>query len=188
MLKNLDLQRPRSASTSRRPAPAPTATASSRSAWCAWNRAAPAAATAPWSTREMPIPVLVTAVHGISDQDVSGAPTLAAVAPEIHALFEGADLCGFNSIGFDAPNWRRRCAASARRSSSRAGATSTPCASSTSWSPTPTAAYRKFCGKDLADAHAALADVEATLEVLDAMVGPRHAMRAPSGDVDDLHR
>jgi DNA polymerase III subunit epsilon len=134
----------------------------------------------------MPIPPPATAVHGISDDDVRDAPTLAAVAAEIVGLFEGADLCGFNSIGFDAPlletELRRVGAAldlAGRRhlDAMRIFHAMEP--------RTLTAAYRKYCGKDLAGAHAALADVEATLEVLDAMVGHYDEL---SGDVDDLHR
>ena len=135
---------------------------------------------------EMPIPAPATAVHGISDDDVRDAPVLAAVAPGIVALFEGADLCGFNSIGFDAPlleaELRRagtpiELAGRRHLDAMRIFHAMEP--------RTLTAAYRKYCGKDLTDAHAALADVEATLEVLDAMVGCYEEL---SGDVDDLHR
>lgn len=135
---------------------------------------------------EMPIPAPATAVHGISDDDVRDAPVLAAVAPGIVALFEGADLCGFNSVGFDAPlleaELRRagtpiELAGRRHLDAMRIFHAMEP--------RTLTAAYRKYCGKDLTDAHAALADVEATLEVLDAMVGCYEEL---SGDVDDLHR
>lgn len=135
---------------------------------------------------EMPIPPPATAVHGISDDDVRDAPTLAAVAPGIVALFEGADLCGFNSIGFDAPLLE----AELRRAGSPIDLAGRRHLDAMrifhAMEPrTLTAAYRKFCGKDLTEAHAALADVEATLEVLDAMVGCYDEL---SGDVDDLHR
>ncbi len=135
---------------------------------------------------EMPIPPPATAVHGISDDDVRDAPTLAAVAAEIVALFEGADLCGFNSIGFDAPlletELRRvgspiELAGRRHLDAMRIFHAMEP--------RNLTAAYRKYCGKDLTAAHAALADVEATLEVLDAMVACYDEL---NGDVDDLHR
>lgn len=120
---------------------------------------------------EMPIPPQATAVHGISDADVAGAPTLAGVARELIALFDGADLAGFNSIGYDAPlleNDLRRVGVEfsleGRRhvDAMRIFHRMEP--------RTLVAAYLKYCGKDLTEAHAALADVEATLEVLDAMV------------------
>jgi DNA polymerase-3 subunit epsilon len=134
---------------------------------------------------EMPIPPQATAVHGISDADVHDAPSLAGVARELLVLLDGADLAGFNSIGFDAPlleNELRRVGVEfsleGRRhvDAMRIFHRMEP--------RTLTAAYRKYCGKDLTEAHAALADVEATLEVLDAMVGRYEEL---GGDVGELH-
>ncbi|MBU1073553.1 3'-5' exonuclease, partial [bacterium] len=116
---------------------------------------------------------------------VREAPLLAAVAREIIDMFEGADLAGFNSVGFDAPlleNELRRVGTdfslAGRRhlDAMRIFHRMEP--------RTLEAAYRKYCGKDLTEAHAALADVEATLEVLDAMVARYDEL---SGDVTALH-
>ncbi len=135
---------------------------------------------------EMPIPPAASAVHGIHDADVRDAPVLAAVAREIIDLFEGADLAGFNSINFDTPlleNELRRVGAdfslADRRhlDAMRIFHRMEP--------RTLVAAYQKYCGKDLTEAHAALADVEATLEVLDAMVECYDEL---SGDVSELHK
>jgi len=52
---------------------------------------------------EMPIPPEATAVHGISDFDVSFAPRLREVASEVLGHLEGCDLAGFNVIRFDVP-------------------------------------------------------------------------------------
>jgi DNA polymerase-3 subunit epsilon len=46
------------------------------------------------------IPATATAVHGLSDVDVAGAPKFAAVAPALAAFLDGADLVGFN-LPFD---------------------------------------------------------------------------------------
>ena len=51
----------------------------------------------------VPIPPETTAVHGISDDDVSGCPTFADRAREIFEFFDGCDLSGFNSDRFDIP-------------------------------------------------------------------------------------
>jgi DNA polymerase-3 subunit epsilon len=135
---------------------------------------------------EMPIPPPASAVHGITDADVRDAPVLATVAREIVELFADADLAGFNSVGFDAPlleNDLRRVGVefslADRRhlDAMRIFHRMEP--------RTLVAAYRKYCGKDLREAHAALADVEATLEVLDAMVARYDEL---SGDVETLHR
>ena len=135
---------------------------------------------------EMPIPPGASAVHGIHDADVRVAPNLAAVAREVIEFFDGADLAGFNSVNFDAPlltNEMNRVGADfsleGRRhlDAMRIFFTMEP--------RTLVAAYRKYCGKDLTEAHAALADVQATLDVLDAMVGRYDEL---SGDVADLHK
>lgn len=134
---------------------------------------------------EMPIPPQATAVHGIRDADVRDAPRLADAAAEIVAFFEGADLAGFNSVGFDAPllecELRRAgvdfsLAGRRHLDAMRLFHAMEP--------RTLVAAYAKYCGKDLTGAHAALADVQATLEVLDAMVGRYDEL---TGDVDALH-
>src|SRR5262245_14853787 len=44
----------------------------------------------------IPIPAEASAVHGINDADVAGAPPFSAVAAEVAALFAGADVSGFN--------------------------------------------------------------------------------------------
>jgi len=51
----------------------------------------------------VPIPPETTAVHGISDADVSGCPTFADRAREIFEFFDGCDLSGFNADRFDIP-------------------------------------------------------------------------------------
>lgn len=50
---------------------------------------------------QVPIPAAATAVHGIRDVDVAGAPTFAAIAREVQGFVEGAVLLGYNSRSFD---------------------------------------------------------------------------------------
>lgn len=47
------------------------------------------------------IPSQASAIHGITDRDVRGAPTFRELAPSIAAALEGADLAGFNVARFD---------------------------------------------------------------------------------------
>jgi len=47
------------------------------------------------------IPPEVTAIHGITDQDVAHEPTFCARAKSLDALIKNADLAGFNIRGFD---------------------------------------------------------------------------------------
>jgi len=60
---------------------------------------------------EQPIPSETTAIHGISDSMVTGAPTFAQVAETVGALLAGCDLTGYNVDRFD----RRLLAAEFRR-------------------------------------------------------------------------
>jgi DNA polymerase-3 subunit epsilon len=47
---------------------------------------------------EMPIPPKATAIHGITDEDVAGAPSFREIAKTLTAFLEGCDLAGYNSI------------------------------------------------------------------------------------------
>jgi len=51
----------------------------------------------------IPIPPGVTAIHGISDEDVAGEPTFRQRAKKIRDFLDGCDIGGFNVIGFDLP-------------------------------------------------------------------------------------
>jgi len=49
----------------------------------------------------VPIPEETTAIHGITDEDVADAPTFAEMAEIIERHFAGADLAGYNILGYD---------------------------------------------------------------------------------------
>ena len=51
----------------------------------------------------IPIPEEVTRIHGIADADVAGAPTFPEMAEILEKHFAGADLAGYNLLGFDIP-------------------------------------------------------------------------------------
>ncbi len=115
----------------------------------------------------MPIPAEATAVHGITDTDVLGAPTLDKVADVVLSQLKGCDLAGFNCLRFDVPFLAEEL--------HRVGV---------DWDHTTarvvdvqriyhqmeprnlSAAMRFYCNKEHTGAHDALADVEATAEVL----------------------
>jgi len=52
---------------------------------------------------EMPIPKEVTAIHGISDEDIADKPTFNTLAKEVYNMIKDSDLAGFNSNRFDIP-------------------------------------------------------------------------------------
>jgi DNA polymerase III subunit epsilon len=120
---------------------------------------------------EIPIPPKVTAIHGISDDDVKDAPTFKGIARNLAVFLEGCDLAGYNAIRFDIPvlaeeflrtdtdfNFRKRRYVDVQvifhKKEQR----------------TLTAAYLFYCRKELENAHSAKSDTAATYEVLKAQL------------------
>ena len=119
----------------------------------------------------VPISKEASEVNGITDKDVKDCPTFAEKAPELAKVFEGCDLAGYNSNRFDVPMLVEEFALCGidihvmekklvdvqnifHKMEQR----------------TLVAAYRFYCGKELENAHSALADTRATLEVLEAQL------------------
>ncbi|MCH5334657.1 MAG: 3'-5' exonuclease [Alistipes sp.] len=132
----------------------------------------------------MHIPEEATAIHGITDDDVKDCPSFAQIAKSLSQFIEGCDFGGFNSNRFDLPmlveefmragievNFKRRKFIDVQNIFHKKEQR------------TLTAAYKFYCGKDLADAHSAEADTLATYEVLKAQLD-----RYPDldNDVDSL--
>ncbi len=135
---------------------------------------------------ERPIPPEATAIHGITDEHVRDQPTMAQLREELEQWLAGADLAGFNSVRYDLPLLQ----AELRRADSSlsfAGARHLDAMSIFHQMERRDlgAAFRFYCDQELVGAHNALADVTATLEVLDAQLG-----RYPDlpRDLDELHR
>lgn len=116
---------------------------------------------------EMPIPPEATAVHGITDAMVADAPTLELVARDVLDELAGCDLSGFNVMRFDIPllteelhrvgyewNTANLRVVDVQRIFHKMEPRDL------------SAALRFYCGKEHAGAHDALADVEATADVL----------------------
>lgn len=120
---------------------------------------------------ERHIPAEASAVHGIYDADVKDCPAFRDKAEELKKIFEGCDLAGFNSNRFDIP----LLAEEFIRSGVNIDLTSPRRVDVQNIyhkleRRTLVAAYKFYCNKDLENAHSALADTEATLEVLEAQL------------------
>ena len=114
-----------------------------------------------------PIPATATAVHGISDADVAGAPRFAEVVDEIETFFDGADIAGYNVARFDIPLLMEELARCGR-DFGLAGRRRVD-AQEIFFRMEPrtlAGAVRFYCGDDMTGAHDAMADTEATVRVL----------------------
>jgi DNA polymerase-3 subunit epsilon len=113
------------------------------------------------------IPVESIAIHGITDAELVNEPRFHEKAAELHEIFSDADLGGFALRRLDIPMLTKefeRAGFSYNVDSRRIIDASTIFREKERRN--LSAAYKFYCGKDLVDAHSALADAEATLDVL----------------------
>lgn len=116
---------------------------------------------------QMHIPEASTAIHGITDDDVKDAPAFAQIAKSLCQFIEGCDFGGFNSNRFDLPmlveeflragvdvDFKKRKFIDVQNIFHKMEQR------------TLVAAYKFYCGGDLENAHSALADTQATYDVL----------------------
>ena len=52
---------------------------------------------------EIPIPLEVSKIHGITDDMVREEPSFKVIAPDVKSMINNCDLAGFNSDKFDIP-------------------------------------------------------------------------------------
>ncbi len=118
-----------------------------------------------------PIPLDISEIHGIYDIDVLKCPTFKDLANEIKAFIADSDLGGFNSNKFDIPMLEEEFM--------RAGVSSEFTNKKLvdvqnifhkMEKRTLGAAYKFYCKKDLENAHSAIHDAQATLDVLLAQI------------------
>lgn len=120
---------------------------------------------------EIPIPEEVSAIHGIYDEDVLGKPTFAQIADDLLEFIGDADFAGFNSNKFDVPLLVEEFLRCGRRFDLRNRYLVDVQNIFHKMEPRNlVAAYKFYCGGNLADAHHASADTKATYEVLKAQL------------------
>lgn len=120
---------------------------------------------------EMHIPEASSAIHGIYDEDVKDCPTFKQIAREVANAIEGCDLAGFNSNRFDIPMLAEEfLRAEIDFDMTRRKFIDVQNIYHKLEKRTLSAAYKFYCGKDLENAHSALADTQATYEVLQAQL------------------
>jgi len=119
----------------------------------------------------MPIPANVSRIIDIVDGDVQDAPPFKDIAKEVLEFIGDSDLGGFNVLRFDLPvlereffeaglsfHWRDRTVYDSQK------------VYHIHEKRDLTAAYKLYCDKNLENAHSALGDAEATVEIFDAQI------------------
>ncbi len=115
---------------------------------------------------EMHIPAESSMVHGIWDKDVMDAPTFREIAPKLFKFLYDCDLAGFNSNKFDIPILAEeflRC--EIEFSIENRNLIDVQNIFHLMEQRTLKAGYKFYCGKELINAHEAMADVDATYAV-----------------------
>lgn len=119
----------------------------------------------------IPISAEATAVNGITDEDVAQCPTFADKAAELARVFSGCDIAGYNSNHFDVPMLVEEfIRTGVEFDVSACNLVDVQGIYHKMEKRTLAAAYQFYCHKDLENAHTAMADTRATLEVLRAQL------------------
>lgn len=117
------------------------------------------------------IPDEASKVHGIYDRHVKDCPTFAQKAEELYEVFCGCDLAGFNSNRFDIPLLVEEFMRAGKEIPlQECRMVDVQNIYHKLERRTLIAAYQYYCGKNLENAHSALADTRATYEVLEAQL------------------
>ncbi|MEN9441242.1 MAG: hypothetical protein RLZ33_1319 [Bacteroidota bacterium] len=120
---------------------------------------------------EMPIPALVSEIHGIYEKDIQDAPTFKDLANEIVAFIGDADLAGYNSNKFDIPVLAEELMrAGSDFDISKRKFVDVQNIFHKMEQRTLAAAYLFYCNKSIENAHNALYDAKATWDVLKAQI------------------
>lgn len=117
------------------------------------------------------IPPQTTAVHGITNEKVANEPTFKELASQIYNMIKDSDLAGFNSDRFDIPLLAEELLrADVDFDMKNRVSVDVQTIFHKKEERTLSAAYRFYCNETLVNAHSAMADTEATYEVLKAQL------------------
>ena len=130
----------------------------------------------------IPIPPESTLIHGITDEMVANEPKFKDKARNIYNFLKGCDLAGFNSDRFDIPLLvEELLRADLDFDFKNTKTIDVQNIFHKMESRTLSAALKFYCDKELTDAHTAIADANATLDVLIAQLD-RYSELEPNVD------
>lgn len=138
---------------------------------------------------EMEIPKEVIEIHGITNEKVKNSPTFAQLANELVTFLKDADLAGYNSNKFDIPIL----AEELLRVGNDFDLSSKKFIDVQNIfhkmeQRTLAAAYQFYCNKEIENAHSALADTQATFEVLFSQLEKYPDLKADVSFLADFSR
>ena len=116
---------------------------------------------------QIPIPLEVSLIHGIYDEDVKDLPSFKDLAEEIKSFLGDSDLAGYNSNKFDIPILMEEfLRANTIFDIDERHFVDVQNIFHQMEQRTLKAAYKFYCSKEIINAHSAEADIRATYEVL----------------------
>lgn len=119
----------------------------------------------------IPIPPEITAIHGISNEDVAAEPAFESKAAELNAFLINCDFAGFNSNKFDFPMLVEEFyRAGIDFEVSKRKFIDAQKIFHIMEPRNLSAAYKFYCSKELDNAHSAKADTEATWEIIQSQL------------------
>ena len=119
----------------------------------------------------IPIPLVTSEIHGIYDFDVMNSPTFGEISEEVNEFIKDCDLAGFNSNKFDIPLLDEefsRYGIDAKIADKKL--IDVQNIFHKMEQRTLAAAYQFYCNKEIENAHNAMADTSATLDVFMAQL------------------
>ncbi len=119
----------------------------------------------------VPIPIETSLIHGIYDEDVKDEPNFKQVAKSLATWLEGCDLAGFNILKFDVPMLVEEfLRANVDFEVDQRKLIDAQKIFHLMEKRNLSAAYKFYCNETLENAHSALADTKATMDVLIAQI------------------
>tara|TARA_Y100000589_G_scaffold80816_1_gene74702 strand:- start:64692 stop:65516 length:825 start_codon:yes stop_codon:yes gene_type:complete len=120
---------------------------------------------------EKKIPLEISKIHGIYNKDIENEPTFKDIVPELEKFIEKSDIVGYNSNKFDLPILAEELIrANSIIDLSNSKHIDVQNIFHKMEERTLVAAYNFYCNKKLENAHSAIADANATYEILNAQI------------------